>query len=95
MPKTYSVTFTGNRNEVEDDPPSPAKTAFYSSLAIANKAARDITAADGAYMEAVVRQHSADKASMDTILDALNGTGWADPRQATIVKQFRNGRAFA
>jgi hypothetical protein len=96
MPKTYSVSFTGNRADADAGLPSAPVTRFYSSQTIANKAARDgTTADDGLYMEAVVRQHHADKASLDTILDALNGTGWATPANATIVKQFRNGRAVA
>lgn len=83
MPITYSVQFTDSPNF-----PLPT-TAFYSSLTTATTTARDFTSEGG---EATIRQHTADKASMPVILDALNATGWAALANGQTVAQIRNGK---
>lgn len=93
MPIVYSVEFD-------------SATTFHTSLAKASNAARDITMPDEPVTDtseddaappatdktATIRQHTAAKADMSAIMDALHGVGWADKRNADLCGTFRNGK---
>ncbi len=80
MPIVYSINIGGTAE-------------YYSSLTTATTFARAATdPATNGPTEAVIMQHMAEKANMRTILDALHGTGWADPANATVALRVRDGK---